>query len=176
MLSRENMAKRVNKQRNIKRSMLPEKIGDVYLNMFTLRECPVTIDWLEKFALKLMHRAKHDESMLTISEFYIDEGVCWRDFKKWVELYPNLKIAHEHALRIIGNRRIKGGITRRYDASLIKYTQPLFDPEFKELARLWSELAQLKNNANNSDRITVIMQPIANSELVPNKQVEQREQ
>lgn len=141
---------------------------DFYLDMFTLREKPVTATWIENFALKLMHWALSNEDALTISEFYLCEGVNHRDYTRWCKIYPNLELAHEYALKVIGNRRIHGAIKRLYDAGTVKYCQPLYDPDFKELVKLWSEMARLKES-NSGAEIHVHMDQIPKTDIVPEK-------
>jgi hypothetical protein len=143
--------------------------------MYTLREHPVTVDWIEKFAMRMLHWAMSNEDALTISEFYINEGVNRRDYNRWLKIYPNLELAHETALQAIGDRRIRGAIKRLYDAGTVKYCQPLFDPDFKELVKLWSEMARLKES-NGGAEIHVHMDQIPRTDIVPEKKQLEGEQ
>lgn len=146
-------------------------VFDFYLDMFTLREKPITAEWIEKFALRLVSWAITDPNALTISEFYIAEGVNRTTYNKWCEIYPYLKDAHEFALQAIGNRRMGGGLTRKYSEGLVKYTQPMFDPEFKEMVKFWTEQAKIKNEANvGPANIAVYMDGVPLTDVVPVKE------
>lgn len=59
-------------------------------------------------------------------------GIHWSSFQRWVKGNEKLRDDYEQAKLIVASKRIKGGLQRTLEPSLIKFTIGFFDPEYKD--------------------------------------------
>ncbi len=140
---------------------------EYYLDMFTLRQTPVSNDYLLKFALEWVNWAITDDDALTLEGFYILKGVQQRTVDRWCDRCPELMEAHDYAMMVIGDRREKGAITRKYSEGMIKTTMCMYKIKWKELEEWRAHLSEKIANAGGMKLVEI--EKFADSDLVPTK-------
>ncbi len=148
---------------------------DSYLDMFTLREKPISEAAIERLALEMLKWADEDPEAYKLSQFYVKKGIRESDINRLSERYPNLKEAKEWALVIIGNRRELGGIKKLLDSGMISRSMSHYDPVWKKIAEFNAELARrVKEGEEKSGPQFIIMERFDESPIVPQKATEDR--
>lgn len=146
---------------------------EFYRDMFTLKMKPIPNDYLLHFALEWVTVTLKDEEMITIEDYLILKGVEQSTVDRWCKRSEELRAAHDYVLMILGNRREKGGLTRKFDAGLIKTTQHLYNIKWKELEEWRANLSAKIAQAHGGDKNFIIeMNTTPNSPLVPPKKQE----
>lgn len=102
---------------------------------------PVSMNYLERIALEWYEIAKKDEGMLRKEEYFIAKEIHMNTFDTWKERCPELKEAEQNVLLVLGIRREKGVINRKYEPSFITRTQSHYDSVFKGIEEWRANLA-----------------------------------
>jgi hypothetical protein len=142
--------------------------GD-YLCMFSLREKPVDIGFIDRLAEQLVEWVRTTPKAFKISEFRLDRGINHQTWDNWIKKYPLLKAAHEYAKEKIGNHRelqasLKDGM---YDSAMIKPTMGHYCPVWRAEQVYLAELNKKLDPQNGP--VTVIMNSMPSSDEVPPK-------
>jgi len=141
---------------------------EYYLNMFTFKQTPISTDYLLHYALEWVNWALTDDDALTMEGFHIKKGVQSFTVSRWCQRSPELKQAHDHVMEIIGDRREKGAINRKYDSGMIRTTMPMYKAKWRELEE-WR--AQLSEKIASAGGLKVVeLEKFADSDLVPKKE------
>lgn len=141
---------------------------DEYLDMTCLRTRPVTAQWVEALGLRLMNWAANDPKAYKVSQFYLSEGICNHDFERWMEKYEFFKHAVNFAVQCIGNRRESGGLERKFDSGIVRYTMNRYDKEWKKMAEFHQKFRNPEADPVQGIRVVEI-EKIPNSDIVPEK-------
>lgn len=127
---------------------------DSYQDVFTFKEKPVSEIYLMKLAHEMVKWARENEDALVLADFFNNKGIHRSDIQRWVGKHLFFKNAYEMTKSIIGSRREKGALLRKYDSTIVMRTMSIYDPEWKEL-ELWR--AKLKEDQiNNEPKVIVI--------------------
>lgn len=142
--------------------------AEYYDDMFTLRQTPVSKDYLLKFALEWVNWAMTDEDALKLTQFYVLKGIHNFSVERWMKRCPELQRAHDWALMIIGNRREIGAIKKIYDSAMIRTTMCMYDTQWKELEE-WR--ARLSEKIASAGGVRVVEIPaFGDADLLPKKE------
>lgn len=135
------------------------RVLEFYSNFYTQKELPISELVIEAFAKDLVKWASEDDEALKVSQFYLSKGVAYSTYVGWVAKYPCLKVAHDAALRIIGNRREVGAIKNKYNQIMITKVQYLYDDEWwtAEVARENLRAESRKKAEGGDKNITVVL-------------------
>lgn len=153
----------------IEKSAVSNYIYDDYLNLFTWKKMPVDDRFKDMLAQKLIKWAKEDENALKLSQFFLDNGISDDVVERWEKKHEGLRLAKKVAKQLIGNRREVGAMNRQFDSSMVKFTMPLYDPDWKGVEE-WKSKLRVENEVQNESRIVVI-EKYPDSPLVPVKKV-----
>lgn len=141
-----------------------------YYCVFSFKRRPVNIAFIEKLTQEYIDWANKTDS-LVLSDFYNDLGITLSTFQGWLEKHECLSIAHKYAKRKVGNRREKGGLTKKLDSGMVERSMPMY--EDSQSINSWTELKEwsTKLNEKEQDRQNqVVVMPIyPNSDIVPKK-------
>lgn len=140
-----------------------------YLDAISFKQKPMSIEAIERLAVELCDWAMNNENALKISQFYVKHGIQRSDYLRWMERCPALKIAHEMGKEAIGNRREIAGLTKKFDAGLVAFSMPHYDPEWRENIEWRSSMKAKEAAEQNNETKIVIMERIPDSPLVPQK-------
>jgi hypothetical protein len=128
-----------------------------YYDLKEMKTKPINRDWIERFFQAEYLWAVNDENALVLSLFLSKMGVSPRTFRNWVKKYPQEAERHYDALSVIGARREVGALKKSYSETIVKYTAPHYDEDWKEIAKFQAALTQAENAAKG-DRIIDISQ------------------
>lgn len=139
--------------------------NEVFRDIITGKERVVSDDWKNKLATELAEWCLQDEA-LKITQFLSFKKVPVDCFYRWIKTNEQLKQAHEFAMRVIGDRREIGALKKKLDGTIVSYTMPHYDKDWKDLVE-WR--AKLKNEAllNQPTSITI-------AELLTQKEKDER--
>lgn len=122
-----------------------------YYNLFTRMMSPITKRFLEEEYSKIMEWAQDENSLRMVD--YIDfRGYTPETYYEWVKKYPEIKIAHEFALRRIGSRREQGAMIRKFSEGTIHRTLGYYDTIF---ASETQKLAQMKEDSTPDIKLII---------------------
>lgn len=110
------------------------KVIDYYKDIFSFKEVPIPMQYIERLAQDLVAWARDDKDALKISQFYLERGIHRSTFYKWKDTYEILGRAFTAAKEYIGNRRELGALVikdRKYDPSIIMKSQSFYDEDWK---------------------------------------------
>lgn len=143
-----------------------------YRDMFSGDMKPMSEKGIEKVADDLVVWARTNDDAFKLSQFYLERGISINTWKDWVDKFPKLKESQEMAKCFIGNRREIGAIKNKLNTSMVAYTMPFYDNEWKEET---VRRASLKGEAagDGKESITVVLNPIPNSEVVLQRNVKE---
>lgn len=144
---------------------------EYYLDLFSFKMHPVSNDYLIKFALEWVNWVCNNEDVLTVNEYFICKGVHARTVWNWKQRCAELKEAHAFVLQVLGTRREKGALTRKYDSNMVRLTMSLYDSKWKELEEWQAQLRTKETQAINGIRVVEI-ERFPNSDLVPLRKIE----
>jgi hypothetical protein len=110
-----------------------------YLNEDAFMMFPGKDDWRKRFMYTLLEWASKEDS-LEITDFAIAMKMRRRTLYKWAEEYEDIKDALDNARLIIGSRRRKGALTRKFDKDVAFKDMHKYDPEWIEINKYHSEM------------------------------------
>lgn len=140
-----------------------------YINMFQLRDVPISDAALEHYAAEVIDWAWEDKEALHLQWFHLNKGFTSGTWSELVRRSPILKEAWEFARAVIGLRRQDQGETGKRDKTMIMFTMPLYSKEWKELEE-WH--AQVKAKANDDifiPKTIVELRTMPTTDIVPER-------
>jgi hypothetical protein len=149
--------------------LITSNMDDIVYSHVEHRVIPINFVTILKLIDKLNTFVKQDH-VLRMSQFLNKEEIIDQDWYRWVDKYPELKTAHEGALRIIAERREVGAITGKYKESAVMPYMSMYDKSFKEHAEWRASLAK-KNEEETSAIKFVLMKDMPETDMVPKKKV-----
>lgn len=123
-----------------------------YFNIHTMQMHPITKRFIERQSIQLRDWA-NQESSLYLYDYTDNQGYSPEIFYQWCDKYPELRTAHEYALRRIGARREQGAMTRKFAESTIHRTLGHYHKVWKHQTY---ELAKLKEDSTPETKVVVI--------------------
>ncbi len=133
---------------------------------------PVSEAFLERKAQEWIAWAKiehknPEQNALRVWDFWDEQGIDYKCAYKWSKKHDTMKSAHQLVKRVIGSRREKGALTKKYDPNMVYRFMPLYDSSIKKLEE-WR--ANLKKEANmGSGTIIVQIPEVPTSKMVPER-------
>jgi hypothetical protein len=116
-------------------------LGEIY-DLETFRKRPVSLEWLELFADKFLKTIISNEEIVTITQAHLLCGIYSDTIRAWRKRSKKFDEAYKFAKECIGARREAGAIRKKYDATMIARSMPIYDKAWKKLEE-WR--ASLKN-------------------------------
>lgn len=136
--------------------------------IYSYRTIPVSFAMVERMAEELMEWPAKNPTAKTITEFYLSKGLTQQTYNRLVIKYDFLKEAHETTMRRLGERLWGRAVDNEANWKPVQFMLHNYAPEFKEANEYHYELNK-KTEGSKYQPITVIMTPIPNSDLVPEK-------
>jgi len=133
------------------------KVIDQYRDIFTFRMRPVSEAFLERLAKDMVDWAYNDDNALKITTFYISKGISATTMNRWYKRNEILKLAHDIALMIIGDRREIGAIKNKYNTSLVMSQMAKYDSSWWELEK---KRAQLRADTKKQEESNVVFKVV----------------
>ncbi|MBW1678413.1 MAG: hypothetical protein JRJ79_17935, partial [Deltaproteobacteria bacterium] len=134
-------------------------VAEVYKDLFTLRQKPISDAFIDRLALELIEWAMKDDTALKLTQFIFSKGIPSMTFYRWVNKYETLKLVKDTALELIGNRREIGALKNKLNASLVMNQMAKYDKSWKDLEVWRAELkARTQVNAPTDTRYTFVLE------------------
>jgi hypothetical protein len=129
-------------------------------------------------ASKLIKEAESTD-LLRIESFHLRHGISVEAWQAMCGLFEELKDALFLAKNLIGDRRLKLGLEKKYDANLASYALHQYHPDWRA-AEDYHDARKTKIAADSSGKpgnteIHVHMDQIPNSGIVPDKKKDDNE-
>lgn len=121
--------------------------------------------YLEQFADEMLEWSKSDDS-LKITQYYNLKLIHNTIVDKWMERCPRLRQAHDLALQIIGARREIGALNKKFDATMIMRSMPLYDKAWRNIEEWRANIGA--ENAPQAPQV-IYVEKFPSSALVPEK-------
>lgn len=136
-----------------------------YRNCFDWTFQPVTERFIEKFFQDLVKSCADDDGVLSLQEFFLSKGVPSKTFYAWCDKFEEAADAVEVAKELIAMKRERLALRNKIQSNVFLAMQPRFCPEYKALVE-WKASLNAKHQTDDN-RINVIINEVANSNLVP---------
>jgi len=124
---------------------------DMYKDLFTLREQPISEAFVDRLSADLVEWATTNDDALVLTDFYssrkINPGTYWN----WEQKHPKLTEAKKIAMLIIGARREKGALKNQLNASMVISQQAKYDPSWWALEEKRANLKAKTMQKHDSD-------------------------
>ena len=118
----------------------------------------------KRLALTLLEWAQQDSS-LEIGDFAIEMKMRRTTLYEWAQKYPDFKEAYDFAKLMIGVRRRKGALTRKFDKDVVHRDEHVYDPERHEVNVYHNNLK--KDIQNDNTTKVIVLSQLDTGELVP---------
>lgn len=128
---------------------------------------PMNEAGIERLAKEVVEWARSNPDALKISQFYLDFGIPRSLWNDWCQKWPLLRQANDFAKEVIGNRRENGALNNKLNPSMVSFTMPIYDEDWKEESVRRASLKDGSSEAKTTVHVT--MSPIPNSSLVPER-------
>ncbi len=100
---------------------------------------PANAEWCSRFAYTLLEWATKDDSV-EITDFALEMKMRRQTIYEWAAKYPVIKDALDQARLMIGSRRRKGALTRKFDKDVVFKDMHKYDPEWLEINKYHSDM------------------------------------
>jgi len=141
-----------------------------YMCIYTGSLKPMNAVGIDRLADDIVDWARNDVDALILSEFYLSKGIHGRTWYDWCKRFPRLQMAHDCAKQWLGIRREKGALKGKYSLPMVMYTMPFYDKQWEDETVRRAALKDVNSESKSS--VTVIMNPVPNSDLVPDRKGE----
>jgi hypothetical protein len=134
-----------------------------------LKETPPA--FIKKVADELEKWVDEDPDAYKFNQFLIKHKISCSVWKNWLDRNERLQEAYSYALMSLGNKRELGGLHRKLDVSIVHFTMPMYDKQWREEVEWKSNLTKKENAASVGETkfIFVNAPEIPNSPLVKPK-------
>jgi hypothetical protein len=129
-----------------------------FMNMTTLTKQIASQVWAEKMATKLVKWVEESNDAVTLTEFYRSIGIISQDFCELSRKYPILEKAQEYARMVIGDRREKGMLMRKFEPGSTAYMMPHYSADWKKIVEWRASLRQPAGEAGQT-RVQYVVIP-----------------
>lgn len=100
---------------------------------------PDKLDWRNRFCATVMEWAEREDS-LELVDFVLEIRMLRKTFNEWQEKYPDIKEAVDFARLMIGSRKRKGALYRKYDKDVAFRDMHKYDPDWLEINKYHSDM------------------------------------
>ena len=145
----------------------PRRFIDEYRNMNTMKKVTIDSIIIEEIAQAIVSIVDKDENILNMTQIYAKFGLLENEFTRLKNKYPPLLDAFNYALERLADRREFKAADNKWNWAVIAATQPYYSKVAREMTEWRSALRNKEEN--KSQNITIQLEPIPNSDLVPHK-------
>lgn len=110
-----------------------------YIKNDTFLFFPEKDEWRQRFIYTLLSWAEREDS-LEVNEFIFLMKIRRALLFEWCEKYQDIKQAYDLAKLMIGTRRKKGALNRKFDKDVVRWDIHKYDPEWLEINKYHSDM------------------------------------
>jgi hypothetical protein len=114
----------------------------------------------KRFMLAMLRWAEQEDS-LEITDFAIEMRIRRQTIYEWAEKYQDLKETFEFVKLMLGSRKRKGALLRKYDKDVAFKDMHKYDPEWLEINQYH---AKLKDQEQGNEKKVVILESMCSHE------------
>ena len=173
------MKKRAISQDNTKRLKSENKCAEIkdapvrvlyeeYYDYNNRKMMPVNQTWVENLGQEQYDFFKDHPDVLTMGEWYEHKGISPRTYEDWCTKYAVLKNFHIDSLALLGSRREKGALQRKYSEKMAMYTAHHYDHNWVKIDEHHSKQIQEQNAALAGNQVYIPMGKIEHKALPEN--------
>lgn len=153
-----NSLEKSSKDRELSGQPITKYIGD-YKDMRDFKMKPATEGFIDRLGKALVQWAEIDPQAYKLNQFFRLNGLASEQFYDWTLKYPDLKAAHQYAMRCLGDRREINAMERKIDSSMVLKTLYIYDPTHAQARQdeINAKIEVAKANAENVQRPTQII-------------------
>lgn len=122
------------------------KYLDIYPDLWSMESRGASQEFVDRLGQDLLAWAKEKDSLL-LNDFFTERFISAPNYKRWADRDPMFKARLEMAKLMIGSRREKGALQRKFDASVVLRSACLYDPDWKILEEWRAKLAKTEQEA-----------------------------
>ncbi len=152
-------------------SVRTQPLENPRLNYFFMKEEPVSDAAIERYADMMLEWAKNDPDALKVSQFFGIHDIPTSTFYDWKDRNPYLAKCYEQVKIHIGNRRFMDIYRGKADRYVATHGLRDYCDEWKRNEDR-REAVKKESQTAGSGSVTVVMQPVDNSDLVPKHEIE----
>lgn len=156
------------KNDNVPKRKTPEEKQDIAL---AFKSIPISKAMVEQMVEELPDWPKKNPDNKTITEYYLSKGLVHSTYYNLLNKYPELKEAHQIALRRIGERLWGNAVDRKSDWAATRWNLHNYAQEFKDNNAYLAALAK-QENENVGPAVVVIEKMPETSVVKRKKEVE----
>ena len=124
-----------------------------------------------RLAQELLVWARKSEAVRATTAF-ADFSVPQATFNRWAIEFPELAESWEEVKRIFAEKRERGALEGRYNASIVLATLPLYDKEYMEHRINMATLKANEKSGSGQTVVNVSMDKMPKTDIVPEKALE----
>lgn len=128
----------------------------------------ITPNNAERLAQELIIWARKTDAVRATTA-YADFGVPEASFKRWAIQFPELGEAWDEVKKIFAEKRERGALEGRYNASIVLATLPLYDKEYMEHRINMATLKANEKSGSGQTVVNVSMDKMPKTDIVPEK-------
>lgn len=91
-------------------------------------------DFIEKLCEMIIEFGQTSDGSHGYVHYLRSLGIPWMTFHDWLPKYPNLKQAFTEGKLLIAETRLRQGLLRKFDPTIVKFTVGNYDPSYKDAA------------------------------------------
>ena len=173
------MQKKVVKKPTKKKNIKPTTVNPHLSKLLSLRDMHsyysnrMTSNLIDQIISELLKWIEEDPKAITLDRFLYAKKISWQNWSNWMEKFPQLKIANEHVKLFFAYKREEGALYGDINPNVAMFMLPRYSKHWKE-ANEWR--AKLRDGEKTgSGNVTVIVDGVPSSDLVPSKPVKNDE-
>jgi hypothetical protein len=132
------------------------KYLDIYPDLWSMESRGASQEFIDRLGQDLLAWAKNSDSLL-LNDFFTERFISTHTYRRWSDRDKMFSDRLEMAKLMIGSRREKGALQRKFDASVMIKSAPLYDPEWKLLEEWRAKLAKVEEE---NEQLRVLIETI----------------
>lgn len=124
---------------------------------------PSRDDWRKRFIFSLMEWASKEDSV-EIVDFALEMRMRRQTIYYWANEYPDIMAALNQARLMIGSRRRKGALTKKFDKDVVFKDMHKYDPEWLEINKYHSDIKKEEEKQSHTFIINTVKPRIVSKE------------
>lgn len=160
---------------NKKSNRRPTVVADIYRDMYTGQQMPITEAFFERLAVDYVNWVKKNKRAIRYTQFSNEMGIPRTSFQRWCQTKQPLIEAHEIVMSIIADRREVGMTFGEQREKCNMYMMHRYDHDWKEADQRWAELHAKANQKENQPTTQfIVLDKFPETNIVP-KKIENKE-
>jgi hypothetical protein len=110
-----------------------------FMNNDAVLISPEKDSYRKRLGLTMLTWAQQETS-LELVDFALEMKMRRQNLSDWADKYPDFREVYDTVKLMIGSRRRKGALTRKFDKDVVFKDDHIYDPERHELNQYWNNM------------------------------------